>query len=146
MSKTHTCGLDELFELFEDSLSPSDVLAAKLMSQISTAITKERIKLGMNQKEFAEYIDATQSLISRWEHGDYNFSIKKIAEIATKLNLDVNISMPSLVSYNTIDENDYFRMFPQTYTTYYSEGVRTKTMNKAYRSKINSKSISIQCR
>ena len=146
MSKTHTCGMDELFELFEDSLTSSDVLASKLMSQISTAITKERIKLGMNQNDFAEHIDVTQSLISRWEHGDYNFSIKKIAEIATKLNLDVNISISSLSSYDFIDGSDYVRMYPQTYTTYYSEGDRTKTKNSAYQSKINSKSISIQCK
>ena len=56
MSKKHSCGLDELFDLFEDSLSPADVLASKLMAQISTAITKERIKLRMNQHDFAEHI------------------------------------------------------------------------------------------
>ena len=35
-------------------------------------------------------------MISRWECGDYNFSINKIAEIASKLDLDVNITMSHL--------------------------------------------------
>lgn len=84
--------IDDLFSLFEESLSASDILAAKVNSQISTCITKERLKLHMNQSEFAKHINASQSLISRWESGDYNFSIKKIAEIASSLNLDVNFS------------------------------------------------------
>lgn len=94
MSKKYSCDINDLLELFNESLSPTEVLTSKLMAQVSTAITKERLKLSMNQAEFAEYIGgANQSLVSRWEHGDYNFSIKKIAEIATALNLDVNITM-----------------------------------------------------
>lgn len=84
-------GSEDILELFENTLSPEEVLSAKLISQISTAITKERLRLGMTQIEFADYIDVTQSQISRWERGDYNFSIKKIAEIASKLNLDIDI-------------------------------------------------------
>lgn len=84
--------MEDLFALFEESLSASDILAAKVNSQISACITKERLKLHMNQAEFAQHINASQSLISRWESGDYNFSIKKIAEIASSLNLDVNFS------------------------------------------------------
>ena len=83
---------NDLFNLFEDFLDPSDVLLSKLMSQTSVAITKERIKRGINQSDFAEYIKASPSLVSRWEQGDYNFSLKKISEIAAALGLDVNIS------------------------------------------------------
>ena len=85
MDKNKVCTVDDLFALFADVLSPADVLSAKLMGQISSAITKERLDLNLTQKEFASYIDATQSLVSRWERGDYNFSINKIAEIASKL-------------------------------------------------------------
>ena len=84
--------IDDLFSLFEESLSASDILAAKVNAQISSSITKERLKLHMNQAEFAKHINASQSLVSRWESGDYNFSIKKIAEIASSLDLDVNFS------------------------------------------------------
>lgn len=96
MNKNKSCTIDDLLALFEDVLSPADVLSAKLMGQISSAITKERLALNLTQKEFASHINATQSLISRWECGDYNFSVNKIAEIASKLDLDVNITMTHL--------------------------------------------------
>ena len=96
MDKNKVRTVDDLFALFADVLSPADVLSAKLMGQISSAITKERLDLNLTQKEFASHIDATQSLVSRWERGDYNFSINKLAEIASKLDLDVNITMSHL--------------------------------------------------
>lgn len=105
MTKNKTYTVDDLFALFADTLSPADVLAAKLMGQVSSAITKERLNLNLTQKDFASYINATQSLVSRWEQGDYNFSINKIAEIASKLNLDVNITMehPAQTHFDSFD-------------------------------------------
>lgn len=93
MSRNYECSVNDLFDLFADALDPSDVLTSKLMSQISTAIMRERIKLRMSQSEFSKHIGASQSLISKWEHGDYNFSIRKLADIATRLGIDVNINI-----------------------------------------------------
>ncbi len=101
MSKNVKCGIDDLLGLFDDLVSSADVLSAKLMAQISSAITAERLRLGMNQSEFADHIHATQSQISRWEHGDYNFSLNKIAEIASRLNMDVNFSMAPIAKENS---------------------------------------------
>lgn len=103
MNQNKKCTIDDLLSLFEDSIKTSDVLASKLMAQISAAITKERIKLNMTQTEFAGYLEVAQSQISRWEHGDYNFSIEKIADIAAKLELDVNFTAVPLAAYQAID-------------------------------------------
>ena len=100
MSKNNN-GIDELLSFFQDTLSPADVLSSKMMAQISTAITKERLKLHMNQADFAKHIHASQSLVSRWESGDYNFTIQKIAEIAASLNLDVDITLHDANTQNT---------------------------------------------
>lgn len=99
---------NDLFQLFEESVSVEDVLASKLMSQVSSAITRERIKRRENQEEFAKRIHASQSQISRWEKGDYNFSINKIAEIAAALDLDVDISMYS-AAMSSIHESVRYR-------------------------------------
>lgn len=96
MSNTAKCNVHDLLALFEDVLKPEDVLAAKLMAQVSEAITKERIRLHMTQAEFADHIHVKQSQISRWECGNYNFSLEKIADIAAKLNLDVNFYAVSM--------------------------------------------------
>ena len=103
MSKTAKYTVNDLLALFEDTLSPADVIASKLMAQVSTAITKERIKLGMTQAEFAKHIGVMQSQISRWEHGNYNFSLEKIADIAAKLDLDVNFTAVNISVYKSLD-------------------------------------------
>ena len=126
MTKNKTYTVDDLFALFADTLSPADVLAAKLMGQVSSVITKERLNLNLTQKDFASYINATQSLVSRWEQGDYNFSINKIAEIASKLNLDVNITMEHPVqthsdSFDTVSESTVkIIKFPSQVTAVYA--------------------------
>lgn len=109
MSKTAKYTANDLLALFENVLSPADVIASKLMAQVSTAITKERIKLGMTQSEFAQHIGVMQSQISRWEHGNYNFSLEKIADIAAKLDLDVNFTAINMSVYKTLDgyNNEY---------------------------------------
>lgn len=106
MANKYSCTINDLFNMFSDVLNPEDVLTSKLIAQISSAITQERINLNMNQTEFADYIDASQSLVSRWEHGNYNFSLKKLAEIAVKLNLDVNINISKNVTESShLQEN-----------------------------------------
>ena len=95
--------IDDLMSLFEDVISPADAIAAKLMAQVSSAITRERIKLRMTQTEFAKHIGVTQSQVSRWEHGDYNFSLEKIADIAAKLDLEVNFSAITMSAYKGLD-------------------------------------------
>lgn len=47
----------------------------------------------MNQTEFAKYIGVSQSQVSQWEKGDYNFSLRKMAEIPSVLNLDMNLTI-----------------------------------------------------
>lgn len=96
MNENLKCGIGDLLSLFNEKLDSAEILSSKLMAQVSSIITSERLRLHMNQKDFATYIGASQSQISRWEHGDYNFSIRKISEVASKLDLDVNISMSPL--------------------------------------------------
>ena len=98
--------IEDLLSLFSETLTPADVLSAKLMAQFSNAITSERLNLNMSQKDFAKHINATQSLISRWECGDYNFSINKIAEIAAKLDLNVDFKINKYHSSTDTSRND----------------------------------------
>lgn len=93
MNENSNAGIDNLLSLFSDALTPADVLSAKLIAQISGAITSERLKRNMSPKNFAEYIGTPQSLIVQFESGNYNFSIQEIAEIFTKLNLNANLNI-----------------------------------------------------
>ena len=103
MNKSQNYTIDDLLSLFEDVLSPADAIAAKLMAQISSSITRERVQLKMTQSDFARHIGVRQSQVSRWEHGDYNFTLEKIADIAAKLDLDVNISVTPIAVYKSLN-------------------------------------------
>ena len=86
-------GLFELLKLFENDISVSDITASKLLGRISSAIAKKRIDLGMTQKEFAKYMNVSQGMVSKWESKDYNFSIKTLAEIAEKLDMELSVNV-----------------------------------------------------
>lgn len=46
----------------------------------------------MTQAEFAKILNVNQSQISKWEAEDYNFTVEKLSEIATALDLYLDIS------------------------------------------------------
>lgn len=79
--------MNDLLKLLTENISDSDLLAAYKLSEISMAITRERISRNMNQQEFAEFMGVSQGMVSKWENGDYNFTIEKLAEIASKLDI-----------------------------------------------------------
>lgn len=94
-SKKNMLALDDLLNLFGDDITVSDIIASKLLGKVSASIVKKRMELNMTQKEFAAYMDVSQGMVSRWEGGDYNFSIKTLADVAEKLNMDLNVSLSS---------------------------------------------------
>lgn len=91
MKKEYSSDLNELLSLFDESLSTEDIIAAKILADVSEKIVKQRVEMGMTQKQFARFMGVSQGMISKWESADYNFSVKALAEIASKLNLDLNI-------------------------------------------------------
>jgi len=91
MKKEYCADLNDLFEIFEKNLSASDLIASRVLGKISATIVKTRLEMGMTQKEFAQYLEVSQSMVSKWESADYNFSVKALAEIASKLDFDLRI-------------------------------------------------------
>ena len=104
MNKTYAKTEADLLNLFEPYLTPSDVLASKALAEIAATITASRIQLNMTQKEFAHFLGVSQGMVSRWESTDYNFSIKSLADICAKLNLDLHISFKKCSSAQTEKE------------------------------------------
>ena len=89
---TKPAKLEDLLNLFTDIVNPEDVMYAKIMAQISSVITKERITLGMDQKEFAKHIHISHRTLSQIESGDYDISLKELSKIAVVLDMDLNLS------------------------------------------------------
>ena len=56
-------------------LSPADKAEADMKAEIALCIHEKRISLNMTQREFAEFEGVSQTMVSKWESGEYNFSI-----------------------------------------------------------------------
>jgi len=84
---------NELQDLFAQYLKDSDILAATALAKISATITKKRVALNMNQTAFAKHMGVSQSMVSKWESGNYNFTIETIAEICSKLRCGFDIEI-----------------------------------------------------
>lgn len=93
MENKYCCDLKDLLEIFSESISTADIVSSKALSEISSAIVKCRVDSGKTQKQFAEFMGVSQGMVSKWESKDYNFSVKTLAEIATKLDLNLSIEM-----------------------------------------------------
>lgn len=76
---------------FISGLSDAKRKANKLRAQIAIDITKERHRRGIDQKEFAKVLGVSQSMVSKWESGEYNFTLESLCELYSKLEIPVNL-------------------------------------------------------
>ncbi|MCM1540224.1 MAG: helix-turn-helix domain-containing protein [Blautia sp.] len=86
-------GLSDLLQLFEDNVTVSDIIASSVLENISASIVEKRIQSDMTQKEFADHMCVSQGMVSKWESGDYNFTIRTLADIAEKLDMDLTVKL-----------------------------------------------------
>ena len=90
---------NELLEILAEHLDDADIYAAIALAKVSATITKKRASLNMNQKQFADYMGVSQAMVSKWESGDYNFTIQTIANISSKLNYSFEIVLDNKHEY-----------------------------------------------
>ena len=85
--------LMDIFKMLTENMSDSDFTAIDYNTDISSALAVYRVLNHLTQKQMAEKIGVTQSMISKYESGLYNFTIKNIANIAKKLDMDFKVSL-----------------------------------------------------
>lgn len=83
-----------------EGFSESEMKTMIELAKISASIERCRIDMHMTQKEFAEYMGVTQSMVSKWESREYNFTIKTLNEICQKIDLELFVCLekPSVKS------------------------------------------------
>lgn len=80
-------GMNDLLSSLSVTLSAEDLLLSGLTGAICGEIVSQRIKRGMTQKQFAEFMGVSQSMVSKWESGDCNFTLQSLVHISSKLNI-----------------------------------------------------------
>ena len=81
--------LTDLVEALAQSMSAVETAKTALHIELSQIIREARKQLNLSQKELAEKMDVKQSLVSRWESGECNYTIDTLVEIANALKLSV---------------------------------------------------------
>ena len=61
--------------------------------EISTLLVNYRIDHDMTQKQLAEILGISQAMVSKYENGDYNFTLKQICEICDKLDIEIEVKL-----------------------------------------------------
>ena len=89
--------MQELFSSLSETMSAAEAQLAMLKGLIASEISIHRIKHGMSQKELAEKLGVTQSMISRWEKGETNYTLSTLVDIAEKL--DIQMQSPYVPSF-----------------------------------------------
>jgi len=80
--------LDSLLSKLEDY----EILASDMRYDVCMMIHGYRTKQKMNQSEFAKYMGVTQSMVSKWESGEYNFSLEQLAKICSKVGCEPKLT------------------------------------------------------
>lgn len=83
----------EIFDNLTAEMTDDEVVVADVLSDIAVEIVKYRIEHGLDQKDMANLLHVSQPMISKYESGTYNFTIKSLFVIANKLGLNVDFNI-----------------------------------------------------
>lgn len=81
----------ELLSALSTDMSSEEMMLSGLQALLAARITMRRRELGMSQKELADAMCVTQSLVSKWESGETNFTLKTLVQIASVLGLEMTV-------------------------------------------------------
>lgn len=87
--------LDDLVHALTKHMTAVDMMQTALHIEISRLIRNTRRELKMSQKDMADKMGVKQSMISRWESGECNYTIDTLVEIADALGLSVQCPLVS---------------------------------------------------
>lgn len=70
-----------------------DIYSMKIQDYITDILIEQRLKLGYNRKQFAEYLKVPLNSVIQWEDNIYNFNIDELIGICEKLKLRLKITI-----------------------------------------------------
>lgn len=108
--------------LFDD-ISPERMRALKIRGRIASAIAQARRNLGMTQSEFAQYCDVSQPMVSKWESGEYNFSLDGWAALSHRLSIPFDPMQFPVCPHATIGTYNIVSSQPANYRAAASDNV-----------------------
>ncbi len=77
-------------DLLHQYLTDAEITANRKQAAISAQLEMWRAEHEMTQKQFAAFVGVTQAMVSKWESGEYNFTVKTLAELSDKLGIGID--------------------------------------------------------
>lgn len=112
------------------SLTPAENMESDIMAKISMTICDKRKEMGMNQKQFANFMGVSQGMISKWENAEYNnFTLKRICEIYSKLGLNFYTNDAKIIEPSSVKV--YITVQPEYQSSAALPGQAYKTLSRA---------------
>lgn len=89
--------MNDLQQHIQDSLKDPEFSRVWAESEVSYEITRQiialRLQRGLTQKEVAQRVGTTQSVIARIENGEQNISLKTLTKLANALKANIKIDL-----------------------------------------------------
>ena len=82
------------------SYTKEELLTRKTLAIVAAEIQLKRIDMGLDQKQFAKLLGVSQGMVSRWESGEYNFTIATLVNICEKLGV---LFKPQIMIKETVE-------------------------------------------
>ncbi len=79
--------LKRLLDALTKKMSDNELLMTSLQADIAAAIAERRVELNLSQKDLADKLNVSQSMISKIEKGDCNYQLQTLVNIALALNI-----------------------------------------------------------
>lgn len=89
--KLELCSVREFLKKYSTNISYESSLFYDVLYEISTFLFKIRTDTGMSKKDFAKVLGITPSMVSKYESGEYNFSLRQLCSLCDKLNLELKL-------------------------------------------------------
>ena len=119
-------------DMFSDILS-DEKKEINLKGKIAAAIINKRYELNMSQTEFADKMEVSQTMVSKWESGDYNFTCDTLESILDKIGLSLSIEEKSLLNAHTsnasVEFSDTSKYYESNFVNYKNLTVSTYNKN-----------------
>ena len=80
----------------ENSMEHDDCATAKYIAQVAVIIQRQRKTKGYTQKDLAQKLGVSQSMVSKWENGEENITLATLVKIASALEITL---------YNPLEES-----------------------------------------
>ena len=89
LNKEFCIPLENLVEELAQPMSTADIAELTIQLQIGKTVKEARKAKHLTQTAFAKVMGVTQSMVSRWESGDCNFTLHTLISIGEVLGLSI---------------------------------------------------------